>query len=80
MGFSSLAWPPIGSGKTYDRYEMQAEKRQAVEAIGAYIYNALRRRDGQFKRLPSRLWGLSRKRYERAAPRSFKVERRLRID
>lgn len=27
----------VGSGKTYDRYDMQAEKREAVESIANYI-------------------------------------------
>ncbi|MCS3895607.1 hypothetical protein M2171_004740 [Bradyrhizobium japonicum USDA 38] len=35
----------VGSGKTYDRYDMQAEKRQAVDAIAGYIAETLRRRD-----------------------------------
>lgn len=35
----------VGSGKTYDRYDMQAEKRQAVDAIAAYITRTLSRRD-----------------------------------
>ncbi|QND70803.1 tyrosine-type recombinase/integrase [Tardiphaga robiniae] len=30
----------IGSGKTYDRYDMQTEKRQAVDAIADYIRRA----------------------------------------
>ncbi|WP_456843312.1 site-specific integrase [Bradyrhizobium sp. USDA 4486] len=37
----------VGSGKTYDRYDMQAEKRQAVEAIAEYIIRALRHKDAQ---------------------------------
>jgi integrase len=32
----------VGSGKTYDRYDMQAEKRQAVDAIARYVAVALR--------------------------------------
>ncbi|UPK14477.1 site-specific integrase [Bradyrhizobium sp. 155] len=35
----------VGSGKTYDRYDMQAEKRQAVKAIAQYITQCLRRSD-----------------------------------
>lgn len=35
----------VGSGKTYDRYDMQAEKRQAVDAIAGYITCALQPRD-----------------------------------
>jgi hypothetical protein len=27
----------VGSGKTYDRYDMQTEKREAVGAIAKYI-------------------------------------------
>lgn len=30
-----------GSGKTYDRYDMQAEKRAAVEAIEQYVNKAI---------------------------------------
>jgi integrase len=32
----------MGSGKAYDRYDMQEEKRDAVNAIAAYITRALR--------------------------------------
>ncbi|MDH2406817.1 hypothetical protein QCM77_44360 [Bradyrhizobium sp. SSUT18] len=39
----------VGSGKTYDRYDMQAEKRTAVEAIAEYIGRTLRRRDAAEK-------------------------------
>ncbi|UWU80728.1 hypothetical protein N2603_20355 [Bradyrhizobium huanghuaihaiense] len=35
----------IGSGKTYDRYNMQTEKRQAVDAIANYISRTLLKRD-----------------------------------
>lgn len=31
----------VGSGKTYDRYDMQAEKREAVDAIALYIERRL---------------------------------------
>ncbi|OPY98948.1 hypothetical protein A5906_30805 [Bradyrhizobium sacchari] len=30
----------VGSGKTYDRYDMQTEKRQAVDAISANAQQA----------------------------------------
>jgi integrase len=30
----------VGSGKAYDRYDMQTEKREAVEAIAKYIARA----------------------------------------
>jgi integrase len=32
----------VGSGKAYDRYDMQAEKRQAVEGIAAYVARVTR--------------------------------------
>lgn len=35
----------VGSGKTYDRYDMRAEKRQAVDAIAQYIFRTLRHGD-----------------------------------
>lgn len=38
----------VGSGKTYDRYDMQAEKRQAVDAIADYI-SRTRRSDAATK-------------------------------
>ncbi|MET4387518.1 hypothetical protein ABIB73_003273 [Bradyrhizobium sp. F1.4.3] len=34
----------VGSGKTYYRYDMQAEKRQAVDAIAEYVSGALHRK------------------------------------
>lgn len=33
----------VGSGKAYDRYDMQPEKREAVRAIAAYIVRAIRK-------------------------------------
>jgi hypothetical protein len=35
----------VGSGKTYDRYDMEAEKRQAVDAIALYISRSLGKRE-----------------------------------
>lgn len=34
----------VGSGKTYDRYDLMREKRQAVEAIAKYIAKAVRKK------------------------------------
>ncbi|MET4015906.1 hypothetical protein [Bradyrhizobium sp. S3.2.12] len=34
----------VGSGKIYYRYDMQAETRQAVDAIAEYVSGALRRK------------------------------------